>query len=827
VDVFLFMGGRVDMLRTLVVSTIFFILVACGGQATPPTPSTPQLPTNTVELAENAVILDSGTVMGIIDVQKDKVIFNSRPTFKVGDIIVSGENKIILRKVLSIQSSGSIFIVVTQDSSLGELIKNGKIEFNTKVFAKTQKASALNPNEIAIKLCPEAEKPGIQIQYKCDIELDIQVKAEFNGFDLSKIKFEAYGQYKLLLGFDVLLNWKLEGKLNDTLRYFFSSTNFAPSIKTPFGSEFKLPIEIGPNLYFRWDSDVKAKRKYSYIKSKIFGASVGFSGKLGFSYENGNFNKISDAEPVYDIYGPALEVNKEPGEDANLSLKAGAAVGFAYSLKFFGKDAFDLGFEPRIETDLNFALINQLPGFRIDWTPELKFWAGLRVYDFSILGLVPVKGGDLTLLEVQNIAKRCGSIPPDGSVSISPAIEYSEPNVSKKLTATINGYAKILGSCDRDLAWKSDGGTVIPSNLEANFQAAAPGDYTITATNKADSTKTGTNLFRVGSVVTLPSNTPVTVNEQIILPNPTTGGVGGDVMFLFDRSSSFGDDVTTFRDQANAIFSALKASVSDLRVGLSSFVDAPCSDFGDLSYADFGFNLDLALTKDTTVFSTKLNALDIRSGNDGPESQLEAMVQAMTGTGVIVSGKGSCDGTANIPVSNAGWQAGRLRFLIVSTDASFHRPTDFGYPYPSSVEDVIAKARQNGTTIFFMNSGSTDSDANTIANATKGAVFNLGSDSSGITDAIRTALQASITQADVELVPDGDTQGLVKSINPVSYTGINLNTTRQVSFSVTFASSVVQKPTEQVFQFFLLVKVNRSEINRIPVFVKIPPCSGC
>jgi hypothetical protein len=294
-----------------------------------------------------------------------------------------------------------------------------------------------------------------------------------------------------------------------------------------------------------------------------------------------------------------------------------------------------------------------------------------------------------------------------------------------------------------------------------------------------------------------PGETEV-VTVTVELPDPTTREVGGDVMILFDRSGSFADDLQTFRDQSEAIVGALSATFPDLRVGLSSFVDANCADFG--RSGDFGYELNLPLpaggTDVAAALQAAINALDIRSGGDGPESQLEAMRQAMTGSGVVIEAENTaCAGIADIPASAPGYDSTRVRFLLVSTDASFHDPTDVGsggtpYPYPTTFLDVLFTADQTGTTIFFLNSGATDPDAEAIATETGGAIFDLGGSSDGVVEAIRDAIGGAVQNVEVRIEFSDSGTEYVQSITPEFQTA-DLTLDRETSFDVTFVGDSV------------------------------------
>ncbi len=308
----------------------------------------------------------------------------------------------------------------------------------------------------------------------------------------------------------------------------------------------------------------------------------------------------------------------------------------------------------------------------------------------------------------------------------------------------------------------------------------------------------------------------MTQEVTVELPDPGTGELAADVMWLVDLSGSFDDDLDNWKIQTNAIANALKGVVPNFRVALASFVDAPCGEFGYAEGGDYGYRLELAFSGDVGRFSDTVDGLEVLYGNDGPESQLEAMYQAMTGAGRTVSG--ACAG-ASIPATDPGWGEERLRFLLVSTDAAFHSPGDVDedgveYPYPTTVEDVIETAQRLGVTIFFFDGGWIDSRATDIANATGGLVLSVGSGSEGLVDAIQDAVNGAVTSAEVRLVPVGD-EGLVSGIDPETAT-VDLTSTRSLTFNVTFTDRGVAAGE---VRFVLEIRVNGSLIGTIPVRV--------
>lgn len=320
--------------------------------------------------------------------------------------------------------------------------------------------------------------------------------------------------------------------------------------------------------------------------------------------------------------------------------------------------------------------------------------------------------------------------------------------------------------------------------------------------------------------VNVESGSVQTVSVAIDVPDPETGGLGGDFMVLFDRSGSFNDDLETFREDVVNIEMALRESFADVRIGLASFSDAPCDFFGEES--DFGYELNLGLGEAGTL-AEALADLDIRAGADAPESQLEAMRQAITGAGHVVDASSfpNCSPVANIAPTSPGYNNERVRFLLVSTDASFHRPTDAGYPYPTSVQDVISLALETGTTILFLNSGGTDSAAEEIASATGGAVYNLGGASEEIVETLRSAVSETLTSVDVSMVAIGDGAEFVTGIDPDSIT-VNLLDTRVVTFDVTLSPDIGTSIEDRVFLFELITSAAGAEISRLLVELTVP-----
>lgn len=247
----------------------------------------------------------------------------------------------------------------------------------------------------------------------------------------------------------------------------------------------------------------------------------------------------------------------------------------------------------------------------------------------------------------------------------------------------------------------------------------------------------------------------------------------------------------------------------------------PVNDFNLNGYSpvgDYAYRVDLPLTDNRDGFVEAINDLDIKSGSDGPESQLEALYQATTGVGRTVSGCSECE----IFPSSIGWRSGALPIIFLATDASFHdRDMESGYPgagWTQTVSELHAK----GIKVFGLMSGGTISDVVDIANDTDGQTFTLSSDSSQIVDAAIDALTDVSSEVDIKLVTNGDFLGLVKKIDPENgYTDVAAGETR--NFQVTFSRSWFDDPeSTHIFSFTLVVTAEEvATIMELPVTVTI------
>jgi hypothetical protein len=471
---------------------------------------------------------------------------------------------------------------------------------------------------------------------------------------------------------------------------------------------------------------------------------------------------------------------------------------------------------------------------------------------------------NLSTGERQTVSVEDGTSPPAGSEAVEVSLDIMVPAYSSEAlqVRVMSGDARVNAAFVVDESWSvtaelaantdyplsvvffDDNGAITLASVETRFTTSSDEvqEFQITAdqfdsdrwdtdgdgTSNLDELRAGRDPLVADTPGAVDSDFRITVangdsgalSVSVGVPDPESGQLGGDFMILFDRSGSFGDDLATFRREVDDIELALSDNFSNFRIGLASFVDAPCRDFG--SGSDFGYELNLPMGR-PGMLSEALDELDIRFGNDGPESQLEAMRQAMTGEGHIVDSalSPSCSPVANIMATSPGWTDDRVKFLLVSTDAEFHRPTDFEYPYQTTVQDVINLASESKTTILFLNSGSTDVAAGEIVFATGVLVSNLGSASQEIVSVLKSAVASTISSVEVFMEPVGDGAEFVTSIEP-DRVELNLFEDRNVEFQVNLLPELEPSAIDRVFTFELVTEAQGAEISRLIVELTVP-----
>ena len=263
-----------------------------------------------------------------------------------------------------------------------------------------------------------------------------------------------------------------------------------------------------------------------------------------------------------------------------------------------------------------------------------------------------------------------------------------------------------------------------------------------------------------------------------------------------------------------------------LQYGLATYDDYAMPPFGYASSGDHPFILRQQMTDDIEAVHTAMDGLGVHFGGDAPDASMEALYQALTGTGYdqdcdgvydadtdispfIASSSdpflGSIEGSSDMSggtIGGMGFREYSTPLIIYVTDNILRDPDDGyetpgGCPLDAGRSDVIEAAESIGATLVGVNSsswgGTSTEQMETLA--TEGGftfdgdgdgiedeflVFNwaLGS-SSTFRDTIIAAIESVATSrshdpapfvySEVEPMIIGDPEGFVTDISPASF----------------------------------------------------------
>ena len=213
-----------------------------------------------------------------------------------------------------------------------------------------------------------------------------------------------------------------------------------------------------------------------------------------------------------------------------------------------------------------------------------------------------------------------------------------------------------------------------------------------------------------------------------------------DVCVVIDLSGSYFDDLPNIRAVAPDVWDDIVAGgVSDLQMALASFVDFPFPGWGSAATGDYAYRLDQQLTPTKAVWVAAINAMSVKFGGDGPESQYEAFYQLATGAGNPVQAPGTI-----APDQQCDFRDNATKVAIMTTDAPFHNAGDGGGPFPypgaSAVDTTNALVAADIVVIGLRAPGS-GGELDALAAATGGTTIPTGGSSEDIADAILSALK--------------------------------------------------------------------------------------
>ncbi|MGE0687663.1 MAG: vWA domain-containing protein [Dehalococcoidia bacterium] len=205
-----------------------------------------------------------------------------------------------------------------------------------------------------------------------------------------------------------------------------------------------------------------------------------------------------------------------------------------------------------------------------------------------------------------------------------------------------------------------------------------------------------------------------TVHTPTIPPN-------ADICFLADTTGSMGPHLAN-----------VQAGIGTIMAGV--LAESPNAQFCAAQYKDvvdpFSFNLDQALTTNTSAVQAAVNSWSASGGGDFPEDQLHALTQ-MSGAG-------------------PGWRASpAVHILVWFGDAPGHEPASGG----ETLATTIAALQGTDIVVLAFDNAALDAtgQATAITSATGGL---LTTDVDNVTDAIIAALDAVEIPVTVAMVSD-------------------------------------------------------------------------
>lgn len=316
---------------------------------------------------------------------------------------------------------------------------------------------------------------------------------------------------------------------------------------------------------------------------------------------------------------------------------------------------------------------------------------------------------------------------------------------------------------------------------------------------------------------------PDEISRDLEVTLPGRSGVRAmDVLFLVDTSGSYDDDIETFKTVAYDILNDLSELADDVQFGVASFADFPLGSYGSPEAGDEAFVLDQRITDSNDLVVDAINMLNepLNYGVDGPESQLEALWQAATGSGRDINEDGDYQDEGEIRPTNVGWRPGALRVIILATDASFH-DSDEEPAYPGAgFATVLSKLQETGTVVIGLDSGYTSGDLERVVEATNGLMFELASDSSGMGEAIWTGVSETVRSVELTLTIVGDPEEFIERSSLETFSDVEAGETRTFSLSFQNTSQVPVRDIE--YELRIWVRSNGSAIlERVPVVVAV------
>ncbi len=404
-----------------------------------------------------------------------------------------------------------------------------------------------------------------------------------------------------------------------------------------------------------------------------------------------------------------------------------------------------------------------------------------------------------------------------------------------------------------DFADTDDDGDGLSDVDELNTYGTSPWDDDSDGDGFTDGAEVsaGSDPMDAGSVI---EGLYVTVEERGTLEHEfafTLNVQMGDIAFLLDTTCSMGSTVNAMGSEFSQIVSTLSTTIPEAEYGLATYDDYAYGSYGSSSYGDKPFELRHQITSDVSGLNSKLNSIPLHGGSDGPESGMEALYQALTGTGYDQNCSHSYDSSTDVkpfqssssdPFNGGGGQfydsskAGggslggygfrdySLPIIVYATD-NYLRDTDSsnssynkapgGCPGDAGANDVIAAANGMGAYLIGIGTSSLpNSQMKQLAGATGSEVggtplvYTWSGSSATLRKTITDAIEDLVNNVrfdTVSLQVENDPYGFVTGIDPEYYNLSGAVNGQEIDFTLDFRGVVAASDEDQVFTLTLNV----------------------
>jgi GH25 family lysozyme M1 (1,4-beta-N-acetylmuramidase) len=205
-----------------------------------------------------------------------------------------------------------------------------------------------------------------------------------------------------------------------------------------------------------------------------------------------------------------------------------------------------------------------------------------------------------------------------------------------------------------------------------------------------------------------------------------TPSVPLDIVFAIDRTGSMSDEISVIKSKAVEIINAIQSKNPDTYFGLVSFMDYPgyyaypgySAQYGDASYGDVPYKVDVPLTSNISSVTTAINGLTLGWGGDDPQDYTRVLYESMY----------------------LNWRPSAKKILIIFGDAPTHDLNFAGYNFGGDpgrdgiaqtsddldFETVVNQVKEKGIMVFAVDSGGTPESAATFRGMSTGYATAVG-----------------------------------------------------------------------------------------------------